>query len=417
MSATDRPEVPGGDFGLLSPVWAGSRAESMTSDAALLDALLLSEATLIRALAQARTVPSALPDLPPPASSELLAAHVEQVSIDVRQLAVDAVAGGNPVIPLVQRLRESVSETFDDEAAIWIHHGATSQDILDTAMMLLATDILKVVAEDLGAIADRLVGLAVRYRELPVVARTLGQQALPTTLGLRVAGWLTGTRDAIESIHSLQPLPAALAGPVGTAHAYGADGPAVLDAFASRLGLSAPTLSWHTRREPVLSLANTLILVGAAVGKIAADALVMSQTEIGEVRESTGGTSSSMAHKSNPIRSVLITSAARQLPALAATIGASALAEQERPTGAWHAEWQPLRTMLRLAGGATALARDLIDGLVFDETALARNLDQLRTTLGEDTTWTTPHVQAATVWVDRALAADRGKADDDHALD
>jgi 3-carboxy-cis,cis-muconate cycloisomerase len=145
------------------------------------------------------------------------------------------------------------------------------------------------------------------------------------------------------------------------------------------------------------------VLTGAAAGKVAADVLVMSQTEVGEVRESTGGPSSSMAHKSNPTRSVLITSAARQLPALAAIIGASAVAEQERPAGAWHAEWQPLRTMLRLAGGAVALLRDLVDGLVFDEDALARNLEHLRSTLGADETWTTPHIQAAEVWIDRAL--------------
>jgi 3-carboxy-cis,cis-muconate cycloisomerase len=283
-------------------------------------------------------------------------------------------------------------------------------------MMLLATDVLEVVTEDLAAIADRLSELAVRYRDLPVVARTLGQQALPTTLGLRVAGWLIGTQDAIDAIHALQPLPAALAGPVGSAHAYGADGPAVLEAFAERLGLSAPALSWHTRRGAVLGLANALVMVGAAVGKIATDVLVMSQTEIGEVRESTGGTSSSMAHKANPVRSVLIGSAARQLPALGAIVGASAVAEQERPAGAWHAEWQPLRTMLRLAGGATALARELVDGLVFDEDALARNLELLRSALGEDETWTTPHLLAANVWIDRALAADQGKVDDD-ALD
>nr|WP_239062553.1 lyase family protein [Streptomyces sp. SID13031] len=379
----------------------------MTSDAALVDALVLGEAALICALAQAGIAP---------ASTEALAAHLGQVPIDPRRLAVEAVAGGNPVIPLVQHLRESATAAFGHETANWIHHGATSQDILDTAMMLLATDVLAVVAEDLGAAADRLAELAVRYRGVPIVARTLGQQALPTTLGLRVAGWLTGTRDALHSIHALQPLPASLAGPVGTAHVYGADGPAVLDAFAGRLSLSAPTLSWHTRRGAVLGLANALVMVGAAGGKVAADVLVMSQTEIGEVRESSGGASSSMAHKSNPVRSLLIASAARQLPALAAVIGTSAVAEQERPAGAWHAEWQPLRTMLRLAGGVAALTRDLVDGLVFDEDALARNLELLRSALGEDETWTDAHLRAADVWVDRALEADQGKVDD-HDLD
>jgi 3-carboxy-cis,cis-muconate cycloisomerase len=296
----------------------------------------------------------------------------------------------------VQHLREST------EAGKWIHYGATSQDILDTALMLLATDVLRVVAEDLGAATETLATLAGRYRRVPVVARTLGQQALPTSLGLRLAGWLAGTRDALQSVQALA-LPAALGGPVGTAHVYGAKGPAVLDAFAAQLELSAPTLAWHTRRGTMLTLANALVMAGAACGKIAADVLVMSQTEVGEVRESTGGASSSMAHKSNPVRSILIASAARQLPVVAAIIGTSAVAEQERPAGAWHAEWQPLRTMLRLAGGAAALTRDLVGGLVFDENALARNLDQLRTALGEDDAWTTAHVRAAEIWVDRAL--------------
>ncbi|GAA0955222.1 3-carboxy-cis,cis-muconate cycloisomerase [Kribbella koreensis] len=406
MSATGRPELPGGDFGLLSPVWAGSRAESLTGDTALVRSMVAAEAALIRALIQVGLAPTSAEEV----AAQVEAALIEPAhSIDPAQLALEAVAGGNPVIPLVERLRESAG--VGDETR-WIHFGATSQDIVDTALMLVATDVLEVVLEDLEAIVGRLTGLAVRYRDFPVVARTLGQQALPTTLGLRVAGWLTGTRDAVQSIQALLPLPASLGGPVGTAQVYGADGPLVLDAFASRLGLSAPTLSWHTRRGPVLGLANALVAVGAAVGKIAADVLVMSQTEIGEVREATGGTSSSMAHKSNPTRSVLIASAARQLPALGAIIGASAVAEQERPAGAWHAEWQPLRDMLRLAGGATALARDLIDGLVFDQEALARNLDLLRSTLGGSETWTTPHLKPAAVWVDRALKSDRGPASD-----
>ncbi|MGW6281268.1 lyase family protein [Kribbella sp. NPDC055071] len=382
MSATDKS----GDFGLLSPVWAGSRASVLTSDAALVGALVRCEAALIRALVQVGIAPT---------SALEVASYVDGVLIDPGPLAVDAVAGGNPVIPLVERLRDVGGE--------WIHYGATSQDILDTAMMLLATDVLAAVADDLDAVAGKLADLVDLYRGLPVVARTLGQQALPTTLGLRVAGWLTGTRDALDSIRALHPLPAALAGPVGTAHAYGADGPAVLDAFADQLGLSAPALSWHTRRGAVLGLSNALVLTGAAAGKIAADVVVMSQTEIGEVRESTGGPSSSMPHKSNPVRSILITSSAQQLPALGAIIAASAIAEQERPAGAWHAEWQPLRTMLRLAGGAVELLRDLVEGLIFDEDALARNLEHLRSTLGADETWTAPHLQAANVWIDRAL--------------
>jgi 3-carboxy-cis,cis-muconate cycloisomerase len=161
----------------------------------------------------------------------------------------------------------------------------------------------------------------------------------------------------------------------------------------------------------VLELANGLVMVGAACGKIAADVLVMSQTEIGEVRESTGGASSSMAHKSNPVRSILIASAARQLPSLASVLGVSAVAEQERPVGSWHAEWEPLRMMLRLAGGAAALTRELVGGLVFSEDAFARNLELLRSTLGESPTWTAVHLAAADVWIDRAL--DHREVDED----
>jgi 3-carboxy-cis,cis-muconate cycloisomerase len=381
-----------GDFGLLSPVWAGSRAESLTSDRALLDALVRSEGSLLRALVEVGIAP---------------AVCLESVSMDPRQLALEAVADGNPVVPLVRHLRAAAGP----EVAKWIHRGATSQDILDTAMMLVATDVLQLVAEDLGATVDALAVLVDRYRGVPVVARTLGQQALPTSLGLRLAGWLAGLRDALHAIQSVRPLPASLGGPVGTGYLYGADGPAVLEAFAERLALAAPALSWHTRRGAVLGLANGLVMVGAACGKIAADVLVMSQTEIGEVRESTGGASSSMAHKSNPVRSILIASAARQLPALASVLGVSAVAEQERPAGSWHAEWEPLRAMLRLAGGAAALTRELVGGLVFSEDAFARNLELLRSTLGESPTWTAVHLAAADVWIDRAL--DHREVDED----
>jgi 3-carboxy-cis,cis-muconate cycloisomerase len=394
MSATGDVTSFAGDVGLLAPVWAGSRAEQSTDDAALVRSLLRSEAALLRALAQAGLVPAA---------AAAVGEHVERLPIDVRTLAIEAVAGGNPVIPLVHRLRESVAAAFGDEAASWIHHGATSQDILDTALMLMATDVLDVLLGDLVDLADRLAGLAVRYREVPAVARTLAQQALPTTLGVRIAGWLIGTCEAIRAVRTLRPLPASLSGPVGSAHTYGAEGSAVLDAFAHSLGLSVPALAWHTRRGVMVGLTSSLVMVGGACGKVAADVIVMSQIEVGEVREANGGSSSSMTHKANPARSVLVASAARQLPALASVIGFSAVAEQERPAGAWHAEWQPLRTMLRLAGGAAALTRELVDALVIDESALARNVDQLREALGEDDAWLARHVSSADVWISRAI--------------
>src|SRR5699024_10858140 len=193
--------------------------------------------------------------------------------------------------------------------------------------------------------------------------------------------------DALRAIRDDGLLPVSLAGPVGTGNAYGSAAPDVVAVFAAELGLSTPSMPWHTRRGPVTALGAALIGVGGACGTIAADVLVLSQTEIGEVREGTGGGSSAMPHKANPAQSVLVDSAARQLPALGAILGESARPEQERPAGSWHAEWQPLRRMLRLAAAAAERTHALVDGLALDQAAIARNLDLLVTNLGRDHDW------------------------------
>ena len=380
----------GADVGLLSPVTAGTRAEALTSDAAVVAALVRAEAALLHALADTGLAPAALHD-----DAETVAA----TRVDPRRLALDAVASGNPVIPLVGLLRDRVGP----ERGCWVHSGATSQDVLDTGLMLVAADAARRLEDDLTRLAGDLAGLASEHRALPVVGRTLTQQALPTTLGLRVAGWLAGVHDAVLAVRACTTPPVSLTGPVGTGSAYGAAGPEVVDAFARRLGGSAPVLGWHTRRTPVLRLSAALTVAGAACGKIAGDVLVLSQTEVGELREAHGGGSSSMPHKANPAQSVLVAAAARQLPGLAATLAASATPEQERPAGAWHAEWQPLRTMLRLAGAAAERTADLVGGLELDREAMRRNLDRLVAALGEDEAWVDGHVGHVDVWVDRVL--------------
>ncbi|NUS51650.1 MAG: 3-carboxy-cis,cis-muconate cycloisomerase, partial [Nocardioidaceae bacterium] len=205
----------------------------------------------------------------------------------------------------------------------------------------------------------------------------------------RVAGWLAGVQDAAAALLACD-LPASLGGPVG--HGFAPD---VVAAFAGELGLAAPVVGWHVRRTPVVGMAHALTVAGGAVGKIAADLLVMAQGEVGEAREGAPGGSSSMPHKANPTQSVLVVSAARQLPALASVLGASLVAEQERATGGWHAEWEPLRSMLRLAGGAAARGATYLPSVEYDEDALARNL------AGLDVTADLTHVDA---WIDRVLA-------------
>ena len=390
MSSRDKD--PGGvaDVGLLSPVSAGTTAETLTGDKAFVAAMLRAEVALVRALVKTGIAPTEV---------EAAAERLEAVELDPRELAVAATESGNPVVPLVKLLRGQV----DPEHAQWVHFGATSQDVIDTALMVVASAVAVQIEADLGRLGATLARIADEQRAVPMVARTLTQQAMPTTLGMRASGWLAGVHDAVRVVRTCTTLPVSLGGPVGTAAAYGAEGPAVLDAFADALGQRAPVSSWHTRRTPMVGLATALTIAGAACGKIAADILVMSQSEIGEAREGTGGRSSAMAHKSNPAQSVLVTAAARQLPALGAIIGASAVAEQERAAGGWQAEWQPIRTMLRASAGTVERTADLMADLVFDHDAMRRNLDQLTTTIGEDQGWVDAQTEHVGVWIDRVL--------------
>ena len=382
------------DVGLLSPVTAGTAGEQHTGDETVLTAMLRAEAALLRALARTGIAPQ---------RAETAAEAVASAKLDTRELALRASSGGNPVIPLVRALREKV----DDDVAEWVHHGATSQDIVDTALALLSREVAAGIETNLLRLAATLAELADGQRAVPAVARTLTQQAMPTTVGMRAAHWLAGVHEAIRAVRADGVLPASLGGPIGTNAAYGAAGPAVVDAFAADLDLPAPIAPWHTRRAPVVRLATALTLTGEACGKIAADVLVLSQTEIGEVREATGGGSSAMPHKANPAQSVLVSSAARQLPALGAIVGGSASPEQERPAGAWHAEWQPLREMLRLAAASAERSADLAAGWCFDHDAIERNIAQLLASLGQDRDWPASMTEPTGVWIDRILTRHR----------
>ncbi|MEV6397920.1 3-carboxy-cis,cis-muconate cycloisomerase [Streptomyces sp. NPDC051907] len=342
--------TPGDDVGLLAPVRAGAAAEASTGDAALLQAMLDAEAALTRAQAAL--------GLAPAEAADAVAAAARAERYDVRDLALRARAGGNPVIPLIADLTAEAGP----DAAPYVHRGATSQDIVDTALMLTAARTLPGVLVDLERTAAALAALAARHRDTPMAARTLTQHAVPTTFGLKAAGWRSLVLDAHDRLSALR-LPAQLGGAAGTLAAFGDHGIALAAAFAAETGLAEPTLPWHTLRTPVADLAAALAFACGALGKLAADVLVLSRTELGEVAEGSGGTSSAMPHKANPVRATLIAAAARQSPALAAVLLGSLVAEDERPAGAWHAEWQTLRELLRLAGGAAREAAELAEGL------------------------------------------------------
>ncbi|MFD8278356.1 3-carboxy-cis,cis-muconate cycloisomerase [Streptomyces solisilvae] len=357
-------------MGLLSPVRTGSAVEAATGDIAFLQAMLDAEAALARVVA-------------PAGAAEAVAGAARAELYDVRDLALRARSGGNPVIPLVADLTAAVART-DGEAASYVHRGATSQDIVDTAAMLVAARALPLIMADLERTAAELARLAAAHRDTPMPGRTLTQHAVPTTFGLKAAGWRALVLDARDRLAALRP-PAQLGGAAGTLAAFEAGagtgfgagfgaGAELLARFAEETGLAEPELPWHTLRTPIADLGTALAFAVGALGKVAADVLVLSRTEIGEVAEGAGGGSSAMPHKSNPVRATLLAAAARQAPQLAATLLGSLAAEDERPGGAWHAEWQTLRELLRLAGGSARDAVELASGLKVFPDRMAEHL-------------------------------------------
>ncbi|MEW2412431.1 lyase family protein [Streptomyces sp. NPDC046866] len=384
------------DAGLLSPVRAGTPAEEAVSDLAWLQAMLDAEAALARAQAGLGTLPAAA------AATITRLARAE--NLDLRQLALAARETANPVVGLVQALTRVVAAE-DAQAAEYVHRGSTSQDILDTGAMLVAARTLRLIRADLARTAAALGRLAGEHRDTAMAGRTLALQAVPTTFGLKAAGWRQLLLDADERLARVADggLPVALGGAAGTLAGYleyaridGADGAGPADggqqdgprdpgayldrlvgAFAAETGLARPVLPWHALRTPIADLAAALAFTAGALGKIAVDVQNLSRTEVGEVAEPAAagrGSSSAMPHKRNPVLSTLLRSAALQVPVLATGLVQCLVSEDERSAGAWHAEWQLLREALRLVGGAAHTAVELAEGLTPRPERMRENL-------------------------------------------
>ncbi|MFJ2901041.1 3-carboxy-cis,cis-muconate cycloisomerase [Streptomyces sp. NPDC091279] len=356
------------DTGLLAPGWAGSPTADATGDTAYLQALLDAEAALTRAQAAL--------GLAPAGAATAVTGAADAGRFDVVALGLRARAGGNPVIPLVAEVTAAVGAEYGS----YVHRGATSQDIMDTATMLVAARALDLVLADLARTERALARLSFAHRATVLPGRTLTQHAVPTTFGLKAAGWRSLVLDARDRVAGVRDaLPAQLGGAAGTLaafEAYGAGDPLALTAaFAREVGLREPALPWHTLRTPVADLAGCLAFTAGALGKIAADVLTLARTEIGEVAEGSGGGSSAMPHKANPVRATLIAAGARRAPQLAAVLYGALVAEDERPAGAWHAEWEPLRDLLRLVGGAARDAAELTEGLRVNAEVMRHHLD------------------------------------------
>jgi 3-carboxy-cis,cis-muconate cycloisomerase len=258
-----------------------------------------------------------------------------------------------------------------------VHQGATSQDIIDTAMMLLARSALAAILASLSGAAEAAAQLTARHARTVMTGRTLLQQAVPVTFGLVAAGWLTGLDEARTMLAAVRArrLAVQFGGAAGTLASLGRAGPAVAALLAAELGLAEPALPWHTNRQRIVELAAALAGACAATGKIARDVTLLAQTEIGEVREGSGGGSSAMPHKRNPVAAIAVIGCTRQAPGLLATVTASAEQELQRAAGAWHAEWQPLASLLTLTASAAAWCTDMLAGLEIDVAAMRANLD------------------------------------------
>ena len=349
-------------------------------DQAWLRAMLEVEAALARALERA--------GLAPAGSGAAVTEAAVPENFDVAELGALAALTGNPVPALSRALMKQVPRT----AASAVHRGATSQDIVDTAAMLMAARALDVIVADVGAAARAAAGLAVKHRSTIMIGRTLLQQAVPVTFGLVAAGWLAALDDAAAGLARVRAdkLAVQFGGAAGTLASLDDAGPRVAALLAEELGLPLPVLPWHTNRLRMVELAGALAGAAAVLGKIARDVTLLSQSEVGEVHEGPGGSasgssgddgssprrggSSAMPQKQNPVAAIAILGCTKRVPGLLATVAAAAEQEYQRAAGAWHAEWETLADLLSLTGSAASWAAGMLSGLTVDTARMSANL-------------------------------------------
>lgn len=361
-------------FGLLDRAFSTPAMLAVWSDAATVRAMLDVEA----ALAQAEGVVGVIP-------AEAVApirAVCAKVALDLDALGNAAASAGNLAIPLVKQLTAAVAK-HDENAARYVHWGATSQDIIDTGLMLQWRQSAELIDADLQKLADALAALAQHHRNTPMVARTWLQQALPTTFGRKVAGWLEAVHRAQDRFAALRAHVPALqfGGAAGTLASLGEHARAVAQTLAQELDLPLPTLPWHGEQDRVAEIGAALALLTGTLGHFARDLSLMMQTEVGEVAEPSGagkGGSSTMPHKRNPVGCATVLAAAMRMPGLASTLLAGLPQEHERALGGWQAQWATLREMVCLTAGALDRMREVIDGLHVDADRMCANLGVTR---------------------------------------
>lgn len=357
---------------LYSPLLASTAMRTICDDRAYLQAMLDVEAALARALAELNIAPLAAVDP--------IVRACEASLYDIEALADAGISSGNLAIPLVRALTAEVRER-DPEAAGYVHWGATSQDIIDTATTLTVRAALDALERDLERAIRGFARLAEQHRHTATVGRTWLQHALPMPFGLKLAGYAVALHRCKLQLARLRSESLALqfGGAAGTLAALGARGWEVAERLAARLDLPLPVAPWHTHRDRIADIASQLAILTGSCGKIARDVSLLMQTDVAEAfepaEEGRGG-SSTMPHKRNPVSCAIALAAATMAPNLAATIFAAQVQDHERSAGAWHAEWPTLPTLMLVASGALAAIADLAEGLEVDTEQMRHNLDR-----------------------------------------
>src|ERR687897_1270766 len=343
---------------LFRPILVPERFAEAVSGRAWIGTMLEAEGAL--AVAQARV------GLTPRRAAETIVSCCDADRFDPEQIGREGRSQGNPVPPLVRALTRAVSEISED-AAGHVHKGATSQDIIDTAAMLVRRSALDLILAEIDGISAACARLADTYRDTMMPGRTLLQQALPTTFGKKAAGWLVSVLEVGTRLREVREsgLAVQLGGAAGTLASLGPAGTRVLAEFARELRLMEPVVPWHTGRSRIAEIGSVLSLVAGVLGRISQDVILMAQTEVGEAAEPAGegrGGSSTLPHKQNPVLSVTAVANVRRVFDLSHTLQAAMLGEHERAAGAWHSEWEALSDALALTGGGAPHIRGVVGG-------------------------------------------------------
>ena len=334
-------------------------------------AMLDVEAALARAQAGVGVIPHA--------AVAPIAAACRAELYDFQALGQSIASAGNSAIALVKALGKQIASTAP-EAERYVHLGATSQDVMDSGLVLQLRAALELIETDLARLADVLAEQAQRYAATPLAGRTWLQQATPVTLGMKIAGWLGAVTRNRQRLNELKPrlLCLQFGGASGTLAALGDQAMPVAQALAAELGLNLPEQPWHTQRDRLVEFGSVLGLIAGGLGKIGRDISLLMQTEAAEVFEPSApgkGGSSTMPHKRNPVGSAVLISAATRVPGLLSILFSAMPQEHERSLGLWHAEWETLPEICCVVSGALMQALNIAQGLEVDSERMARNLD------------------------------------------